>query len=323
MKLRSLDNPEIFEAKLTSVHPGIPGELALQRTDTGAYISLTAILSSADPYYEVLDSTPAERSRLEEIGVILFGSFCYMDMRQETQEAILADLQVCLEESRHIASTITTIQLNHRRYLPLLGDLRPTRDATTVIEEQIKMMIERVKNRRVLGKELFRKKEQTEQENITMDTMTALRAKIWADIQKHGFFIMQVAGEPGSPPYAYTIGLAPTFPELLIIGVSHQETAIILHRVVNQLKNEGAFFESGHTYTGTGILDELPCYFAQVDRAKYEDSVGGAILWHHNREFPLLQLVWPDPSGRFPWQAGYEERLRADQPLLFQHPHAD
>jgi hypothetical protein len=159
MKLQSIDNGETFEAELTSTHPGIPGELALQRTDTGTYISLTAILSMADPYYKVLNSTPAECAQLEDIGIILFGSFCFMDMHQETQEAIIDDLQTCLEESIHIANTITTIQFNHRRFLPLLGDLRPTMEASRIIQEEIKIMIKRVKDRRVLDKELFRKQE--------------------------------------------------------------------------------------------------------------------------------------------------------------------
>jgi hypothetical protein len=159
MKLQSVDDREIFEAELTSIHPGIPGELALQRTDTGAYISLTAILSLADPYFDILDSTPAERSRLEQIGIIIFGSFCFMDMRQETQEAIITDLQVCLREIQHIATTIPTIQFNHRRFLPLLGDLRPIMDASSIIEEEVKMMIRRIENRRVLGKKLFKEKE--------------------------------------------------------------------------------------------------------------------------------------------------------------------
>jgi hypothetical protein len=144
-----------------------------------------------------------------------------------------------------------------------------------------------------------------------------LRAKIWTGIQKDGFFTMAIAGEgKGKPPFAYTIGLDP---EVLILGVHLDDVQEIFRRIATRQK-QGMVFTSGKLYTDTGILDRLPFYVHQIDRAHYKQYALAAIRWHHGRDFSLLQVVWPDRSGRLPWQLGYDESLRGDQPLLFQTP---
>ncbi len=149
MKLRSLHNDEIFKAELTSNYPkNIPGPLALRRSDTGSYIALHDIFSLPTRQYDILASTPLEQSQLDQVGIILFGSQCYPDMDKETKEAIIAELQEHLQSSRNIVSSVMTIQINHRQFLPLLGDLRPLTDASEVVQREIEKMIERMKRRK-------------------------------------------------------------------------------------------------------------------------------------------------------------------------------
>lgn len=141
------------------------------------------------------------------------------------------------------------------------------------------------------------------------------RAKIWTDIQKHGFSIMGVVGDEDTPHCTYTIGLAPSMPELIIFGLRPDHVTPLFHIVVEMSKNKGIRFDSGKTYED--INERFPLYFHQVNRSRYEQYVGVAIRYHNTRNFPLLQVVWPDTQGVFPWQAGFEERFRKDQPLLF------
>jgi hypothetical protein len=149
MKLRFLPFDQLFEAELTDQHPkSITGALALKRTDTGTYIALHDIFSLPDCKYAIIESTPLEQERLDQVGIVLFGSQCYPDMDKETKEAIIAELQEHLKSSQTIASRIMTIQINHRQFLPLLGDLRPLADASEIVREELKKMIERMKSRK-------------------------------------------------------------------------------------------------------------------------------------------------------------------------------
>jgi hypothetical protein len=43
--------------------------------------------------------------------------------------------------------------------------------------------------------------------------------------------------------------------------------------------------------------------------------------WYYERKgFSLRQLVWPDKTGTFPWQAGFREEFRRLQPILGEPP---
>jgi len=52
------------------------------------------------------------------------------------------------------------------------------------------------------------------------------------------------------------------------------------------------------------------------DRASYDEHLGYAIWFYNGRQFPVLQLVWPDKTGRFPGEEGVAESLATLQPLL-------
>jgi hypothetical protein len=128
-------------------------------------------------------------------------------------------------------------------------------------------------------------------------------------ILKYGFSVQWSAA---SPSYAYTIGLAPSMPELLLFGWPIDQALTIFHRVTEIYRYEQVIFTSGNIYYD--ILQSVPCYFHQVEQDCYEQYVAEAIRWHGNRSFPLLQIVWTY-AGLFPWQTGYASPT--EQPLLF------
>ncbi len=52
--------------------------------------------------------------------------------------------------------------------------------------------------------------------------------------------------------------------------------------------------------------------------AKWIETFLGNAAWHYRREdLPVLQIFWPDPDGRFPWQEDADPTWRAEQPLLY------
>jgi uncharacterized protein DUF4262 len=146
-----------------------------------------------------------------------------------------------------------------------------------------------------------------------------LESQISAAVQADGFFIMGVFDPRGDKPaWAYTIGLHHTNPALadvIVIGLSVSQLEQILRVAADNLLR-GVIFEAGRVYTDLTEGD-YPCFFGAVDPSSYDAYVGQGINYYAGQPFPLLQLVWPDSQKLFPWQSGFEEKFRAQQPLLF------
>jgi hypothetical protein len=54
----------------------------------------------------------------------------------------------------------------------------------------------------------------------------------------------------------------------------------------------------------------------EVLASHYDAFVGQALRFYSGASFPLLQCVWPDKNGRFPWAKEAAAGFVAAQPLL-------
>jgi hypothetical protein len=63
----------------------------------------------------------------------------------------------------------------------------------------------------------------------------------------------------------------------------------------------GEMFSPGRDHND--VLESLDCRFVRVDQQWYSPFLGYA-QWFYERGggFPVLQLVWPDKHGRYPWE---------------------
>jgi Domain of unknown function (DUF4262) len=120
-----------------------------------------------------------------------------------------------------------------------------------------------------------------------------------------------------TPPFAYTIGLGPAFhhPELIVVGLPEQATDWLLARAVERIK-AGEIFRAGAE--AIGLIGEYDAEFIDVSlatmgRLAFAGDVYGGL------DFKALQLVWPDRSGRYPWQTDVDAALLDGQPMLGEH----
>ena len=143
-----------------------------------------------------------------------------------------------------------------------------------------------------------------------------LEAGIHKDIRDYGWSGISVLGDEQGPPWTYSIGIYHSFahPEIVIFGLSHEVIHAMIWNVVNAVK-AGHHLEDGDE--SSDILQGYNCSFHIVDRAWYKDYFGRALDFYGGSDFPILQCVWPDKNGLYPWQEGFNEGLRAAQPLLF------
>jgi len=116
-----------------------------------------------------------------------------------------------------------------------------------------------------------------------------------------------------STPFAYTVGLTGhDYPELLIAGLPPEAA----HGLLNDLA--GRVYDKAERFThGQRISDLIAGYDAVIVEGVPIDEMppGVAIARYGRDQIRLQQVVWPDPQGRFPWDAGYDFNPHA-QPLI-------
>lgn len=135
-------------------------------------------------------------------------------------------------------------------------------------------------------------------------------------IEAKGLFATHVLEEDGNPGFTYTTGLWAKFghPEIVTFGLKSETAHAIMWDVYNAI-SEGSNYRVDSTHSE--ILDGLDVTFKSVDRSNYQEHFGWSIWFYRWQPFSCIQLVWPDRSGRFQWDAGFKEELRWLQPELW------
>lgn len=114
---------------------------------------------------------------------------------------------------------------------------------------------------------------------------------------------------------SYSVGLSEDgLPEFVVFGLPAPIAQDFSNCSVDWLK-------SGRLRTDKAVaaFTNLPVVYKH---ALDERSVACLELAHlrAGRTVPTLQIVWPDPAARFPWDPGFDESLRDHQPYLFADP---
>jgi hypothetical protein len=138
---------------------------------------------------------------------------------------------------------------------------------------------------------------------------------ILGSIERDGWAVLGIQEEDDMPAYAFTVGTHHTFGGAELVMFGHQaETATGILNHAGQLMRDGHEFAVGTPVEG--LLEGFPAVLAPVDPRLFREYFGYARWLYRGNNFPMLQLVWPDREGRFPWDAGYPESLFWRQRLL-------
>lgn len=138
--------------------------------------------------------------------------------------------------------------------------------------------------------------------------------KVLADIAEHGWHVVIVPEDDEGAGFAYTVGLTHQFDhaEIIIFGLSHEVMHHVLNEIGTDIKNGKRFVAD--TQVG-GILQGYDCAFVAVNQTQHNEYLGGCV-WLYKGRFDALQCFWTDKAGRFPWEDGFPEVLKAKQPIL-------
>lgn len=138
-------------------------------------------------------------------------------------------------------------------------------------------------------------------------------ADLDAMIARYGWGITAVFDPAGiDPPFAYTTGLSKLdLPELIVFGLPGQAAHGLLNIIGRKLKG-------GEQLPLNTRLDDIADGFPAVLLAAAREHTD-RYMYATSSRYPgyrALQLVWPDPQSRFPWEFGFDEHYRSAQPLL-------
>ena len=140
--------------------------------------------------------------------------------------------------------------------------------------------------------------------------------KLLKTLEEWGWFVLSVGAGDSEPAFSYSIGLYEHFkhPEIILFGLDFG----VMHRLINDAAGK---IKEGYRYEDrrreSDLLKDYECEFRLVRPKRYVGLLNYAIWYYHGKEFPALQLVWPDSKGNFPWESDFDERFKKDQLLLY------
>lgn len=110
----------------------------------------------------------------------------------------------------------------------------------------------------------------------------------------------------------YTVGLAEKgLPELIVFGLPTETAAAFVRNAVDILRSGSLEYD-----IPTEKVTQGHVVFKKVPPA----ATDGFLNMASNRAGHLveaIQIIWPDPEGLFPWEAGFQESMRFMQPELY------
>lgn len=126
----------------------------------------------------------------------------------------------------------------------------------------------------------------------------------------------QPDADPPEGPLTYTIGLPALvgFPEVAVWGLTPAAAKGLIDLVVATCQ---AGTEIPLQAELVGLFDnDLRCYFAPLDPEAVVTRCATALAWYRGEPVQMVQLIYPDRTGRMPYEDGYDHRMRFAQPVI-------
>ncbi len=145
-----------------------------------------------------------------------------------------------------------------------------------------------------------------------------LDEQILQKISRVGWYHLLVEAEGRQPGFAYSLGFYANYgqPEVVVFGLPPAIAQQLLDIVAIRFAGAKQPYELFKPYDD--ITEDGPVVFVPVARRHFPTyfGYGGWFYQSVDTDFPVIQMVWPDPAGKFPWDAGYNQAYHAFQPVL-------
>jgi hypothetical protein len=135
------------------------------------------------------------------------------------------------------------------------------------------------------------------------------------DIEKNGVQLFFDEDEESGSSRAFTLGLwhLRQRPEVVALGLPEDLAVQVLELVIDDVE-DGVVYEAGQKHEG--IVHGYPVWFGKVRKEQAAALLPELASVYGDVDVPVLQLVYPDKQGRWPWDADVREGFRDSQPVL-------
>lgn len=138
---------------------------------------------------------------------------------------------------------------------------------------------------------------------------------VQTSIKKHGWCCMGVFAEEGSPAFSYSIGFnLLNHPEIIVCGLPNETAHELMSEVYRRIKKGTMTIKDGDTFDD---LANMPLHFIKISESAKQKMMLLTNKYYNHWDFDALQMIWPDPAGRFPWNERFDQEYSAAQLLLY------
>jgi hypothetical protein len=125
-------------------------------------------------------------------------------------------------------------------------------------------------------------------------------------IRRHGWHSLCVIPDADEPdvPWEYTIGLTEIgLPELILFGMPYRQSHPVLHGAVEQMQAHG---RPADDWRSQGVILGFEVSFRALPAFVLTEFACQAAYYYEGSPYTVdvMQVVWPDKAGLFPWDAG-------------------
>ena len=140
--------------------------------------------------------------------------------------------------------------------------------------------------------------------------------KLLSDIEEYGWHLVAIKEDEVEPAYVFSVGMFHTLgkPELCMFGLHETKVMGEILNNIGQMMRDGTTFVDGDT--SDEILEGYNCVFRTVKPQLYAEYFGYDRWYYEGDDFPMLQCVWPDKDGKFPWESDFDSAYLPAQPIM-------
>lgn len=142
------------------------------------------------------------------------------------------------------------------------------------------------------------------------------------NVREHGWHTMGVTGYD-TPDWAYSIGMWHTHGgyDVCVTGLPVENAMALVAKIARQVRDGRAL---GAEKRRLGVIEGYEVATRAVHPSWYPSMFGAGLDFFQTPPWPMLQAVWPDRQGRFPWEEGADLERGDQQPYLWvdrnEHP---
>lgn len=152
--------------------------------------------------------------------------------------------------------------------------------------------------------------------SISAKKRTANDKKVVDDIHEYGCHVISVFDPDEVIPYfSYSVGIQETsgVPDAIVVGLKPNIGGFMVNEYNRQVK-AGTRFQRGVLYPG--FLEGFEVYIEPAQRKLLTEYTLGCDRYYQDKEYSVVQIIWPSTAGVWPWQKNASEWLKSNQPMF-------